>query len=241
MADKAIHIKSASKVYGTGQGENSFTLTVPELIIEQGTVNIIQGASGCGKSTLTDILGLISPMSRGTFKLGLRDRNPIYVDSASERVLAAIRRRYIGYVLQAGGLLGFLTVHDNIALSMKLARGWVDERRIRRLASEEVLNITECLNKKPCQISLGQRQRAAIARSLAHQPEIVIADEPTGAVDPERAQQIKQLLLSCAREEGATTLVVTHDPNLFSPGEIDHSFGFTRNPEGSGTQLIQTL
>ncbi len=241
MAEKAIHIKSANKVYGTGQGEHSFTLTVPELCIEQGTVNLIQGASGCGKSTLTDILGLISPMSQGMFQLRLRGERPIHVDSASERVLSSIRRRYIGYVLQAGGLLGFLTIHDNIALSMKLARGWVDESRIRRLAAEDMLNISTCLNKKPSQISLGQRQRAAIARALVHQPEIVIADEPTGAVDPERAIQIKKLLLACAREQGATTLVVTHDPNLFDESEVDHRFGFRMSPEGNGTELIQVL
>ncbi len=241
MAGDVFYIKSAHKTYGKEQSEHSFTLNIPEMAIKQGSVNLIQGASGCGKSTLTDILGLISPLSQGLFRMKLMQQRTLYVTDTSEAQLSAIRQRYIGYVLQAGGLLGFLSVHDNIALSMKLARGWVNESRIHHLASENVLNIAECLNKKPSQISLGQRQRVAIARALAHQPEIIIADEPTGAVDPERALQIKKLLLSCAREEGATTLVVTHDPALFDKSEVDYRFGFVPNSLKNGTELTQIL
>ncbi len=240
MNPPAIVLKGAVKRYGSGQGEGSFTLSVPELRIERGSVNIIQGESGCGKSTLTDALGLISTLDHAeTFQFHLRGGKSIAINKQRESTLADIRRRYIGYVLQAGGLLGFLSVHDNIALSMKLGRGKVDEAHIRALVAADALNIEECLRKKPSQISLGQRQRAAIARALAHRPEIVIADEPTGAVDPDRARHIKRLLLSCAREQGVTTLIVTHDATLFAEDEVDHVFGFEPLAGKHGRKLIQ--
>ncbi len=240
MNPDSIVLLGAIKRYGSGQGEGSFTLSVPELRIERGSVNLIQGESGCGKSTLTDALGLISKLDKaGVFRLCLKSGKTYNINEQNESTLADIRRCHIGYVLQAGGLLGFMSVHDNIALSMKLAHGRVDEKHIRALVSANELNIAECLAKKPSQISLGQRQRAAIARALAHRPEIVIADEPTGAVDPERAQQIKRLLLACAREQGATTLIVTHDATLFADDEVDHVFGFEPLEGAHGRKLVQ--
>lgn len=239
MSEYIFHLHQVRKHYGTGQGENSFTLLVPELSLEPGSVNVIHGASGCGKSTLMDILGLISPLSSGQFHLSLKNGQNIPVHRTSESTLSNIRRQFIGYVLQSGGLLGFMSVEDNIALSMRLAHGRVDTTRILRLAGPDQLNIEDCLHKKPGQISLGQRQRAAIARALAHTPEIVIADEPTGAVDPDRAWQIKRMLLSQAREEGVTTLVVTHDDTLFQKQEIDHLFTFRSLDRGYGTELLQ--
>lgn len=239
MNDPVIQLHQVRKHYGSGEGENSFTLLVPSLSLEMGSVNVIHGASGCGKSTLMDILGLISPPSSGEFYLSLKDGQNIPVHQAAESILSSIRRQFIGYVLQSGGLLGFMSVRDNIALSMRLAHGRVDLERMLSLAGPDQLNIEDCLHKKPGQLSLGQRQRAAIARALAHNPDIVIADEPTGAVDPERARQIKHLLLSRARESGVTTLVVTHDDTLFQKEEIDHLFTFRPLEGGYGTELVQ--
>lgn len=208
-----------------------FELRVPMLHLDRGSFVAVVGESGCGKSTLLDHLALVAePTSCERFELridgdggekrtdvrGLWARN-------HEPGLAALRRDRLGYVLQTGGLLPFLTVERNIMLPARI-KGLADYRdRVRRLA--ERIGIDRVLSKKPQYLSGGQRQRAAILRALIHQPDIVLADEPTAAVDKERAQAIVEDFRELAREEGTTIVMVTHDRNLVE-GLADCTYGF---------------
>jgi putative ABC transport system ATP-binding protein len=131
--------------------------------------------------------------------------------AAGQNPLAELRRRHLGYVLQTGGLLGFLDVRGNIALSRQLL-GLKDDGSVERLA--EQLEIADQLQKKPAALSVGQRQRVSCARALAHGPGLVLADEPTAALDPLNAERVLQLLLARAREYGVCCVIATHDEQL---------------------------
>jgi putative ABC transport system ATP-binding protein len=131
--------------------------------------------------------------------------------AARQNPLAELRRRHLGYVLQTGGLLGFLDVRGNIALS-RILLGLKDDGSVERLA--EQLEIADQLQKKPAALSVGQRQRVSCARALAHGPGLVLADEPTAALDPLNAERVLQLLLARAREHGVCCVIATHDEQL---------------------------
>ena len=201
----------------------SFTLRVPSLALHGGDFVAFVGESGCGKTTLLDLLGLIlPPTSAVRFDLQFHDTPPESVAGTSERRLAELRRRHLGYVLQSGGLLPFLTVGENILLSRRM-NGFGNPAEAKLLA--EQLGILGQWKKKPAFLSGGQRQRVAIARALAHAPAVLLADEPTGAVDRVTAGEIRNLLQAAARARGATVLVVTHDESLVA-GMTDRVFGF---------------
>jgi putative ABC transport system ATP-binding protein len=201
----------------------SFLLRIPELALHRGEFIAFVGESGCGKTTLLDLLGLIlPPTSAGRFELRLHDGPAEPIAGATEHRLAELRRRHLGYVLQTGGLLPFLTVGENILLARRM-NSFGDPAEARLLA--EQLGIAGQWRKKPAFLSGGQRQRVAIARALAHGPAVVLADEPTGAVDRVTAREIRDLLHAAARARGATVLVVTHDEALVA-GITDRVFGF---------------
>jgi putative ABC transport system ATP-binding protein len=201
----------------------SFLLRIPELVLHRGEFIAFVGESGCGKTTLLDLLGLIlPPTSAGRFDLRFHDDPPEPIADATERRLAELRRRHLGYVLQAGGLLPFLTVGENILLARRM-NSFGDPAEAKLLA--EQLGIAGQWRKKPAFLSGGQRQRVAIARALAHGPTVVLADEPTGAVDRVTAREIRDVLHAAARARGATVLVVTHDEALVA-GITDRAFGF---------------
>jgi len=192
------------------KGGNLFELRIEEFNIRAGEFVAIVGESGCGKSTLLDMLGLaLKPDSANNFKI----RNS-QVMGLGESDLADIRKSHIGYVLQTGGLLPFLTVKENILLPCRINGMDNMESHVEKLA--ERLNISNQLNKKPQFLSGGQRQRVAIARALAHRPPIVLADEPTAAVDKLTARKIMNEFKQLTKEMGVTLLMVTHDLDLVS-------------------------
>jgi putative ABC transport system ATP-binding protein len=217
----------------------SFLLRIPELVLHRGEFIAFVGESGCGKTTLLDLLGLIlPPTSAGRFNLQFYDDPPEPIADATERRLAELRRRHLGYVLQAGGLLPFLSVGENILLAQRM-NGFGDPAEAQSLA--EQLGIAGQWRKKPAFLSGGQRQRVAIARALAHGPAVVLADEPTGAVDRVTAREIRDLLQAAARARGATVLVVTHDEGLVA-GITDRVFGFQvekTNPNSVESTLVE--
>jgi len=152
----------------------------------------------------------------------------------SDRALAKVRRRHLGYVLQTGGLFPFLSVRRNIALPAILNnRPNVDET-ISALTRR--LGISDQLGKKPRHLSGGQRQRAAVVRAVAHDPDIVLADEPTAAVDKDRARHIVDDFNGLARERGTTVFMVTHDAGLVT-GVADRTFSFQVEPRAMGETL----
>lgn len=198
-----------------GAGPQRYSLVIPRLELSVGQHVALVGASGSGKSTLLDLLALVSaPDQAQRFDFfpshGAVDIAGLWRDNAQNR-LASLRSQHLGYVLQTGGLLSFLSVRDNIGLSRKLL-GLRNDGTVERLA--EQLEIGDQLHKKPQALSVGQRQRVSCARALAHNPQLVLADEPTAALDPLNAGRVMQLLLSRARDRGVGCVVATHDEVL---------------------------
>jgi len=200
------------------KGGVTFELRVPRLEVRAGEFLAVIGPSGCGKSTLLDFLGLaLKPSAYAGYAFSTGAGRRIDLGGLAEKKTAALRRAELGYVLQAGGLLPYLNVADNILLPARLNRlaGETAARRLRELA--ESLDITDQLNKKPAHLSGGQRQRAAIARALIHEPKLVLADEPTAAVDFPTAKEISGLFRDLTSRLGRGLVVVTHDVELVRP------------------------
>lgn len=198
-----------------GQGAQRYSLAIEQLQLQAGARVALVGPSGCGKSTLLDLLALVlAPDSAETFALELAGTTCDIAElwrQGRQSQLAQLRSRHLGYVLQAGGLLGFLDARNNIALPRQLL-GMPDNGQVQRLA--QALDVQEQLGKYPAQLSIGQRQRISCARALAHGPTLLLADEPTAALDPLNAERVMQLLLAQAAETGATCVVATHDEAL---------------------------
>ena len=192
---------------------SAFHLQVNELTIRQGEKVALVGPSGCGKSTLLDLLSIILPPRRaGEFIFSGPDGLDFDVSAAfrndDQDGISAVRRRYMGYVLQTGGLLPFLTVRRNMRISRDL-NGMIDDGTIQILA--DTLGIGGQLDKFPQELSVGERQRGAIARALAHKPWVVMADEPTAALDPERSDQVMAGLIELADRFHTTVIIASHD------------------------------
>ncbi|MGV6876620.1 ABC transporter ATP-binding protein, partial [Pseudochelatococcus sp. B33] len=193
--------------------------TVPVTLVKDVTLSIeenefvaITGPSGSGKSSLLYLLGLLDRPSSGTLRIGGRDTGPM-----GERELAATRLSMIGFVFQFHFLLPEFTARENVEIPMRrlarLARPEMRERAGELLAS---LGLGEHLDKRPDQLSGGQRQRVAVARSLANDPPLILADEPTGSLDSNSSQQVFAILENLVRERGKTVVAVTHDLDMAS-------------------------
>ncbi len=211
------------------QGDSVFELEVPDLRIAPGELVAVAGDSGCGKSTLLDMLALVmEPTRMERFEMRFEpDDAPVDVRSlwrsGGETALAALRRDYLGYVLQTGGLLPFLDVAANIGLPSRI-KG-LPEPGAALDALAERLGLAGCLRRMPDALSIGQRQRVAILRALMHQPRLVLADEPTAAVDKARAGRIMADFHTLARERGVAVVIVTHDLDLVR-SLADKTYGF---------------
>lgn len=216
MSDGTLALSLRSLSRRRGAGPDAFTLEVSALDVRRGEAVALTGPSGSGKSTLLDLLGLVLRPDRcGTFRL--QDAEGTWIDVAAlwqrgrGNDLARLRAASIGYVLQTGGLLPFLPVRDNIRLSPRLL-GHADDPGVDLLV--ERLGLRPALDKKPRALSIGERQRVAIARALAHRPVLLLADEPTAALDPHQALGVMRLLLDLCAEGGTTVVAVTHDWGL---------------------------
>ena len=198
------------------KGGVSFTLRVPQLELRQGEFCSVVGPSGCGKSTLLDLLALVlAPTSAECFRLTLPTRRgqvAYDLPHLSESEAAGIRRNNIGYVLQSGGLLSFLTVRENILLTAQISGRRLEGGELEELV--RVLGLADQLEKKPQYLSGGQRQRVAVARALMNEPAVVLADEPSGNLDSENQQELRQLFLKLRGEFHQTFVIVTHDTAL---------------------------
>ena len=196
--------------------DRSFRLTVPSLVLRPGEALALVGPSGCGKSTLIDMLALaLSPDEARRF-LVRPDGGERWLDVAKawrqrRPLLSGVRAQTCGYVLQTGGLLPFLDVAGNIALPAEIA-GRPEPERVREIATR--LGIADLLGEKVERLSVGQRQRVSIARALVHRPPLVLADEPTAALDPVNAEIVMRLLLELVTQEGAALVLATHDRAL---------------------------
>jgi putative ABC transport system ATP-binding protein len=194
-----------------GEGEGAFTLAVGDLSLRSGECLAVTGPSGSGKSTLLDLLGLVlRPDRAGAFRFLDQDVAALW-RAGGDGGLAALRSRHLGYVLQTGGLLPFLNLRENVELSRRLLGLGPDSLTGELLAR---LGLTRLAAQKPRALSVGERQRAAIARAFAHRPALVLADEPTAALDPPQAVEVCRLMLDLAVESGIALVIVSHDWTL---------------------------
>ena len=203
------------------QGGIAFELQVQEFCLNSGQFIGVVGESGCGKSTLLDMLALVlRPTSCKRFNLFEPEKDgavktidiKMLWQKNDENELARLRRHYFGYVLQSGGLLPFLTVQQNIVLPSRIKKETQPLPYFQQLAS--AMGVSGLFSKKPQYLSGGQRQRAAILRAIAHKPMLVLADEPTAAVDSSRAKAIVEDFMALAKENGSTIVMVTHNHKL---------------------------
>lgn len=205
--DRTVRVDDLLVEHQTSSGPLR-ALNLADLTITAGSLVGIMGPSGCGKSTLLGVLaGLASPTS-GKVSIGSTE-----VTSLSEPERTAFRKGAIGIVYQSDNLLPFLTVTENVRLQLALCGDGDDaERRTDDLL--ERLGLGELGRRLPDQLSGGQRQRVAVARAIVHRPSLILADEPTGALDEANAKAVIGLLADAHRDLGATVVMVTHDPSV---------------------------
>ena len=205
MAAPVIELRSVSKVFLTDEVE-THALAGIDLSIERGEYVSIAGPSGCGKSTLLAILGLLDTPSTGEYHLNGR---AVATLPASDR--ARVRNREIGFIFQSFNLIGDLSVFENVALPLTYRGMPSSERTSRVHAALERVGLAHRAKHLPSQLSGGQQQRVAVARAVAGDPLILLADEPTGNLDSKSGETVMALLAEL-HQAGATLCMVTHDP-----------------------------
>jgi putative ABC transport system ATP-binding protein len=205
MSEALLVMDGVTKVFTTDEVE-THALAGIHLNLKRGEYVSISGPSGCGKSTLLAILGLLDSPSGGSYVLNGR---PVQDLKLAER--ARIRNREIGFIFQAFNLIGDLTVYENVELPLTYRGMSGAERKKRVLEALERVGMSHRIKHYPSQLSGGQQQRVAVARALAGDPSILLADEPTGNLDSQNGEQVMDLLRELHRG-GATICMVTHDP-----------------------------
>ena len=203
--DVVLSVRNLEKVYG-GRGAQTRALDDVSLDVARGEFVAIMGASGSGKSTLLNCVSTIDSATSGRILVDGAD-----VSSMRGRDLARFRRERLGFVFQDSNLLDTLTARENVALPLTISRVAAGETLSRVEGVARRLGIEKCLDKYPYQLSGGQQQRVAAARALVTRPSLIMADEPTGALDSKSARLLLECLEQLNRELSATVLMVTHD------------------------------
>jgi putative ABC transport system ATP-binding protein len=202
--DWAVELHGVRKRYGRG-GTAVHALRGIDLTLRHGSCTAVMGPSGSGKSTFLQCAAGLDRPTAGTVRLGGTE-----ITGMKENKLTALRRTRIGFVFQAFNLLPSLTVEQNVVLPMRLAGHRPDRRRAAEVLDQ--VGLADKARRRPGQLSGGQQQRVAIARALVTRPDVVFADEPTGALDTTTATEILTLLRAAVDTHGATVVMVTHDP-----------------------------
>ena len=203
--EELLQLEHIQKFYGN-QGNLTKAINDISFSVNSGEFVGIMGASGSGKTTLLNCISTIDTVSAGHIYLDGTD-----VTEIKEKELARFRRENLGFVFQDFNLLDTLTISENIALALTINKAPQEqiEGKVREMA--ESLNITDILNKYPYQVSGGQKQRCACARAIINKPKLILADEPTGALDSHSSQMLLSTMQSINEQLGATILMVTHD------------------------------
>jgi putative ABC transport system ATP-binding protein len=210
MKHPILRADAISHVYGTG--DTAFrALADVSVDVHRGEVLLLMGPSGSGKTTLLQILGCLLRPSEGRVWLGERD-----LSGAGTEELGRLRLRHFGFVFQAYNLFPTLTAAENVAVALDL-RGRAQAERARELLDS--VGLAGRANAFPAQLSGGQKQRVAIARALAADPDIVLADEPTAALDSTSGARVMELFRELADRQGRAVVIVTHDPRILSAGD----------------------
>jgi len=203
----AIETRGLTKVYGSGNTE-VVAMRDATMAVRRGEVIALLGPSGAGKSTFLTAVGLINPPTSGQVFIG----GVLVLDGPIPQVnLRTFRREHIGFIFQKSNLIPFLSARENVQIALEL--NGASPRRARRRALEllEELGIADRAENGPSMLSGGQQQRVAVARAFANYPSLILADEPTAALDSHRGRQVMELFRGVAHEHGAGVIVVTHD------------------------------
>ncbi|MEU1115515.1 MULTISPECIES: ABC transporter ATP-binding protein [unclassified Streptomyces] len=203
--DWAVELRGVRRRYGRGSSA-VHALAGIDLALPRGSFTAVMGPSGSGKSTFLQCAAGLDRPSAGTVRLGGTE-----ITGMSENKLTALRRTRLGFVFQAFNLLPSLTVEQNVVLPMRLAGHRPDRRKAAEMLTR--VGLGDKGRRRPGQLSGGQQQRVAIARALVTEPDVIFADEPTGALDTTTAAEILGLLRSAVDRMGATVVMVTHDPS----------------------------
>jgi putative ABC transport system ATP-binding protein len=212
MADARalIELRGVHKRYGEGESEVR-ALDGIDLRIERGEFVAIMGSSGSGKSTCMNILGCLDRPTEGEYHLA-----DVAVTDLPGDGLTLLRRHYIGFVFQGFNLLARTSALENVELPLVYRRVPRAERHERALQALALVGLSDRVDHAPSQLSGGQQQRVAIARALVTEPDILMADEPTGNLDSARTREVMELLVNLNRERNITIVMVTHEPDVAS-------------------------
>ena len=204
-----VQFDYVTKTYTSGEHELK-ALNQVSFTLDEGKFVVILGPSGAGKSTLLNLLGGLDSPTEGTITVNGRD-----ISTLSDNELADYRAATVGFVFQFYNLIPTLTVYENVALVREIAPQAMDPR-----AMLEEVGLGDHLDQFPSQLSGGEQQRVSIARALAKNPKILLADEPTGALDSETGALVLKLLLSMARSYNKTIVIVTHNQNIAKMADV---------------------
>lgn len=204
-----IRLNNVTKVYGEAATEFQALKDI-NLNINKGEFICIMGTSGSGKTTLLNIIGCLDKISSGNYFL-----NETEIGSFKNKELASIRNKVFGFIVQYFGLIDDYTVYENIQIPLEYSRTPRKRRKLLINTVLENLNIIDKINNTPKELSGGQNQRVAIARALVNSPDIILADEPTGALDKKNAQEIMNIFKDL-NKSGKTIIIVTHDESIAS-------------------------
>lgn len=220
-----IRLESITKVYGAGETEVR-ALDGVDLVVNPGEYCSIMGASGSGKSTMMNMIGCLDRPTSGQYFL-----DGVDVAQLSDTELALVRNRKLGFVFQQFHLLSQVSALENVMLPMVYANVPVKERRERGKAALERVGLGDRIHNKPTQLSGGQQQRVAIARAIVNKPVLLLADEPTGALDTKTTNEILDIFTTL-NASGMTVVMVTHEPEVarttqrvvwFRDGQVVHA------------------
>jgi putative ABC transport system ATP-binding protein len=203
-----ISLKNIEKTFQTDSIETA-ALSEISLDIKKGEFISVMGPSGCGKSTLLSIIGLLDIPNKG--QVLINNESPLDYNDAK---LSAFRNKMLGFVFQSFHLINDLSVIDNVELPLLYRRISGSERKQKALAALEKVGLSNRIDHYPSQLSGGQKQRVAIARAIVGQPEIILADEPTGNLDSHMGNEIMEILQNLNETEKTTIVMVTHDESL---------------------------
>ncbi len=215
---EAVHIENLTKVYGSGHTA-VIALRDANLVAHRGELVAILGPSGSGKTTLlTAIAGIIEP-TRGRIRIG---ETTVYDDGWRVRDLRGFRRRHLGFIFQAHNLVPFLNARENVLVALQI-NGLTGDQAV-RIAQEllDYLDVGARHDHLPEKLSGGEQQRVAIARALANSPSVILADEPTAALDTNRGKNVMALFRKIAQEKGSAVICVTHDHRMIEG--FDHIY-----------------
>ncbi|WP_425457764.1 ABC transporter ATP-binding protein [Catellatospora sichuanensis] len=208
MAEELVRVENICRDFGRA-GKVVHAVRDVSFTAGRGELVAVRGRSGAGKTTLLNIIGGLDRPTSGKVFIGGQE-----VTSAAEQQLVTLRRDVIGFVFQSFGLVPILSAAENVGVPLRLAKVPPAEREQRVSVLLELVGVGAHANQRPYELSGGQQQRVAVARALANDPQLLIADEPTGQLDSETGRQIMDLLRALVHARGMTALVATHDAAL---------------------------